>query len=117
MVTYEVVLQDQALLSKFKWRAIIIDEGQLLKNVKSKFYQKAFKLDCKLMTLLSSTPLQNDFEELLNLCRFISPENFNNDSNEKLKILFDQSLLAKSKTKLWYKGPESTEIKYDQNDV
>ena len=116
LVTYEVVLQEQSTLLKTTWRAIIIDEGQRLKNMKSKFYEKTSKLDCEFRVLLSGTPLQNNFDELLNLWRFISPEKFNDSFNSELRELFNQSLLAKSRKDHSYKSHHD-QLKYSEQDV
>ena len=116
LVTYEVILQEQSTLIKTDWRAVIIDEGQRLKSNKSKFYEKASQLNSEFRVLLSGTPLQNNFDELLNLWRFISPEKFNDSFNQELRELFNQSLLAKARKDTSYKS-HSDKLEYNEKDV
>jgi SNF2 family DNA or RNA helicase len=58
LTTYEYILNDKATLCKIHWQYIIVDEGQRMKNTKSKFaltlgqqYISAHRL------LLTGTPL------------------------------------------------------------
>jgi chromodomain-helicase-DNA-binding protein 4 len=116
LVTYEVILSEQAFLSKIKWRALIIDEGQRLKNQRSKFYEKASTIPWEFRILLSGTPLQNNFDELLNLCKFISPEKFDEKFNKELREIFNKSLLARSAKESNYKS-KSDHLTYDEKDI
>ncbi|CAI2386132.1 unnamed protein product [Moneuplotes crassus] len=114
LATYEVVMNEQRILSKIDWRVLIIDEGQRLKNINSKFYEKAANLSTEFRILLSGTPLQNNFDELLNLCTFISPEEFSSKFKDELREIFNHSLLAKKDTTLKAKGKD---IKFNEDDV
>ncbi|KAI0019301.1 PHD/FYVE-zinc-finger like domain-containing protein [Xylariomycetidae sp. FL0641] len=60
--------------SKFKsvkWAALIVDEGQRLKNEETYLYKAlaAMRIPCRI--LLTGTPLQNNKKELFNLLQFI----------------------------------------------
>ena len=92
LTTYEMLSIEIQSLNSINWRTIVIDEGQKLKNQKSKIFNNALKLKSDFRILLSGTPLQNNIEELLNLLHFISPEKFNTSVNEELKQKFYASI-------------------------
>lgn len=68
--------QDWNDLAKIKWKAIVIDEAQRLKNTDSKLLVnlRQFKSDHRV--LLTGTPLQNNTQELWTLLNFIEPIKF-----------------------------------------
>ncbi|CAF1187630.1 unnamed protein product [Rotaria sordida] len=77
LTTYEYVIKDKALLSKIRWRYMIIDEGHRMKNhhckltqVLNTFYIAPHRL------LLTGTPLQNKLPELWALLNFLLPSIF-----------------------------------------
>ncbi|ODV87217.1 hypothetical protein CANARDRAFT_26638 [[Candida] arabinofermentans NRRL YB-2248] len=78
LTTYEYVIRDRPLLSKFRWAHMIIDEGHRMKNASSKlsitltqYYHTRNRL------ILTGTPLQNNLPELWALLNFILPKVFN----------------------------------------
>ena len=92
LTTYEMLSIEIQSLNNIHWRTIVIDEGQKLKNQKSKIFTNAVKLKSDFRILLSGTPLQNNIDELLNLLHFISPDKFNASVNEELKQKFYASI-------------------------
>lgn len=78
LTTYEYIMKDRAVLSKFHWTYIVVDEGHRMKNAKSKFTQtlgQSFMSQHRL--LLTGTPLQNNIAELWSLLNFLVPKIFN----------------------------------------
>ncbi|TVU36285.1 hypothetical protein EJB05_18215, partial [Eragrostis curvula] len=84
VTSYEFVQIDKAVLQKFKWSAIVIDEAHRMK-----------KLDCNLATclkryrsdfrlLLTGTPLQNNMLELFSLLHYIDPDEFSDPNADGL---------------------------------
>ncbi|OWB63225.1 hypothetical protein B5S29_g4187 [[Candida] boidinii] len=78
LTTFEYIIRDRPLLSKFKWAHMIIDEGHRMKNAQSKlsltlnqYYHTRNRL------ILTGTPLQNNLPELWALLNFILPKVFN----------------------------------------
>ncbi|GAB7345823.1 hypothetical protein MBLNU457_4080t2 [Dothideomycetes sp. NU457] len=57
------------------WQAMIVDEGQRLKNDKNLLYSALSALKVPFRILLTGTPLQNNARELFNLLQFLD-ENF-----------------------------------------
>jgi ATP-dependent helicase STH1/SNF2 len=81
LTTFEYIIKDKNVLSRFKWVHTIIDEGHRMKNATSKlsvtlnqFYSSRNRL------ILTGTPLQNNLPELWALLNFILPKVFNSVS-------------------------------------
>ncbi|KAL4236408.1 Transcription activator BRG1 [Mactra antiquata] len=77
LTTYEYVIKDKAVLSKIRWKYMIIDEGHRMKNhhckltqILNTYYEAPFRL------LLTGTPLQNKLPELWALLNFLLPSIF-----------------------------------------
>merc|ERR1719435_422156 len=77
VTTYEYIIREKALLSKLRWKYMIIDEGHRMKNHNNKltvtinqFYTTSHRL------LLTGTPLQNKLPELWSLLNFLLPSIF-----------------------------------------
>eukprot|EP01114_Cavostelium_apophysatum_P015128 TRINITY_DN4061_c0_g1_i1.p1 TRINITY_DN4061_c0_g1~~TRINITY_DN4061_c0_g1_i1.p1 ORF type:complete len:2056 (-),score=800.22 TRINITY_DN4061_c0_g1_i1:68-6235(-) len=77
ITTFEMLLSaDWADLRKIKWKSIVVDEAQRLKNTNSKLLEnlRTFKADHRI--LLTGTPLQNNTQELWTLLNFVEPVKF-----------------------------------------
>lgn len=76
LTSYQMVLQEQAVLSAIKWAVLVVDEAQRLKNSSSRLYRTlcCFKSDYRI--LLTGTPLQNSLDELFHLLGFLEPARF-----------------------------------------
>ncbi|OAF71810.1 hypothetical protein A3Q56_00430 [Intoshia linei] len=77
LTTYDYVMRDRAVLAKYKWKYMIIDEGHRMKNhhckltqVLNTYYTAVNRL------LLTGTPLQNNLPELWALLTFLLPSIF-----------------------------------------
>lgn len=93
ITTYEFVVRDQNVLSRYNWKYIIIDEGHRMKNANSKLATTlGSKYKSKNRLLLTGTPLQNNLTELWALLNFILPSIFSSSET------FEQ----------WFKKPFET---------
>ena len=70
ITTYEVVLKDINVISKIRWRALIVDEAHRLKNPKSRLFEELNTVPRDFCVLLTGTPLANATEELWALLHF-----------------------------------------------
>ncbi|XP_065319181.1 probable global transcription activator SNF2L2 isoform X1 [Gordionus sp. m RMFG-2023] len=77
LTTYEYIIKDKHVLSKIKWKYMIIDEGHRMKNHHCKLTQT---LNSHYIAphriLLTGTPLQNKLPELWALLNFLLPNIF-----------------------------------------
>jgi len=76
ITSFEVIIRDRAVLERFQWRYIIVDEGHRLKNYQCRFVQELKKYPSSNRLLLTGTPLQNNLTELWSLLNFLLPEIF-----------------------------------------
>ncbi|KAL7580211.1 hypothetical protein ACA910_012958 [Epithemia clementina (nom. ined.)] len=76
ITTYEVVLKDSSVLSKIRWRVLIVDEAHRLKNHKSRLFDELAAVQRDHCVLLTGTPIANATEELWALLHFANPQAF-----------------------------------------
>ncbi|XP_011256521.1 lymphoid-specific helicase [Camponotus floridanus] len=76
ITTYEVPLQETRFLQSLKWRYIIIDEGQRIKNHYCMLVKSLKTMQSMNRLILTGTPLQNNLAELWSLLNFLLPEIF-----------------------------------------
>ena len=62
----------QRVFKRIRWAALIVDEGQRLKNDESILYKSLSTMRIHFKILLTGTPLQNNQRELFNLLQFLS---------------------------------------------
>lgn len=77
ITTYEVVLKDISVLSKIRWRVLIVDEAHRLKNHKARLFEDLATVPRDHCVLLTGTPIANSTEELWSLLHFSNPTSFN----------------------------------------
>jgi chromodomain-helicase-DNA-binding protein 7 len=76
ITTYEVILKDVQVISKIKWKALIVDEAHRLKNSKSRLFEQLANVPRDFCLLLTGTPIANATEELWALLNFANPDVF-----------------------------------------
>ncbi|KAI1289743.1 SWI/SNF-related matrix-associated actin-dependent regulator of chromatin subfamily A member 5 [Halotydeus destructor] len=81
VTSYEMIIREKAVLKKFNWRYLVIDEAHRIKNEKSKLseFVREFKTANRL--LLTGTPLQNNLHELWALLNYLLPDVFNSSED------------------------------------
>ena len=63
--------QCQRVFNRITWTALVVDEGQRLKNDKNLLYQALTNIKVSFTVLLTGTPVQNNPRELFNLLAFL----------------------------------------------
>lgn len=76
ITTYEVALKDVAVISKIRWRVLIVDEAHRLKNSKARLFEELAMVPREHCVLLTGTPIANATEELWALLHFANPSVF-----------------------------------------
>lgn len=73
VTSYDAVADDHCrrFFRSVPWQALIVDEGQRLKNDRSQTYLALSALKIPFKILLTGTPLQNNARELFNLLQFL----------------------------------------------
>ncbi|QPG73854.1 hypothetical protein FOA43_001169 [Brettanomyces nanus] len=96
--SYEIVIREKAILKKFNWRYIVVDEAHRLKNEDSLLSQIIRMFHSKNRLLLTGTPLQNNLHELWALLNFLLPDIFSDSET------FDD----------WFSGAKEVEDESDR---
>ncbi|KAH8098631.1 helicase [Aureococcus anophagefferens] len=65
-----------ALVQRVVWRAVVLDEGHVIKNRETEIAQTVRKMHFCTALLLTGTPLQNNLSELWGLLNFLYPAAF-----------------------------------------
>ncbi|KAJ3200332.1 hypothetical protein HDU67_002141, partial [Dinochytrium kinnereticum] len=69
-----------------KWRRVILDEGHVIRNHKSKQSEAAFALDAERRIIVTGTPIQNSIKDLYPALKFLRFEPF--DIHDWFKSVF-----------------------------
>jgi superfamily II DNA or RNA helicase len=76
LTTYTVVRNDIQELRKQRFRYIILDEAQNIKNLSSRITRAMMLLESEHRLAISGTPMENNLMELYSLFRFLNPGMF-----------------------------------------
>ncbi|KAB5583814.1 hypothetical protein PHYPO_G00099960 [Pangasianodon hypophthalmus] len=80
LTNYEVCLKDASALKRWKWKILVVDEAQRLKNENSMLHQTLTEFSVGFRLLLTGTPIQNNLQEVYSLLTFIQPGVFPPDA-------------------------------------
>ncbi|KAK8401952.1 hypothetical protein O3P69_001209 [Scylla paramamosain] len=73
VASYDIVRNDIDFFSLIKWNYVILDEGHVIKNSKTKSCRAIKQLTAQHRLILSGTPIQNNVLELWSLFDFLMP--------------------------------------------
>ncbi|CAH8441587.1 unnamed protein product [Heterobilharzia americana] len=76
ITSYRLAIQDATAFKRKKWKYLILDEAQNIKNFKSQRWQTLLTFNSQRRLLLTGTPLQNSLMELWSLMHFLMPNIF-----------------------------------------
>ncbi|KAI8489001.1 hypothetical protein Bbelb_332250 [Branchiostoma belcheri] len=76
ITSYKLVIQDHQSFRRKKWKYLVLDEAQNIKNFKSQRWQTLLNFQSQRRLLLTGTPLQNNLMELWSLMHFLMPHVF-----------------------------------------
>ncbi|XP_063967591.1 helicase SRCAP-like [Lytechinus pictus] len=90
ITSYKLVIQDHQSFRRKKWKYLVLDEAQNIKNFKSQRWQTLLNFSSQRRLLLTGTPLQNNLMELWSLMHFLMPHVF--QSHREFKEWFSNPL-------------------------
>ncbi|XP_059614802.1 helicase domino isoform X2 [Phlebotomus argentipes] len=90
ITSYKLVIQDHQSFRRKKWKYLILDEAQNIKNFKSQRWQLLLNFQTEQRLLLTGTPLQNNLMELWSLMHFLMPHVF--QSHKEFKEWFSNPM-------------------------
>lgn len=90
ITSYKLVIQDHQSFRRKKWKYLILDEAQNIKNFKSQRWQLLLNFSTERRLLLTGTPLQNNMMELWSLMHFLMPNFF--ESHRTFEELFSKPM-------------------------
>lgn len=73
VASYGLLLHASDLLSSRTWETVVLDEAQVIKNMKAKRSQAAMTLKGNFRIITTGTPIENHLGELFTLFHFINP--------------------------------------------
>ncbi|KAK1756056.1 hypothetical protein QBC47DRAFT_178986 [Echria macrotheca] len=73
ITSYDVCRNDIDILEKYNWNYVVLDEGHLIKNPKTKITMAVKRLASNHRLILTGTPIQNNVLELWSLFDFLMP--------------------------------------------
>ena len=73
VVSYGLLQSEIEAFQKVRWRIVVLDEAQAIKNFQAKRSQAVLKLDAQFKIVTTGTPLENNLGELWTLFQFITP--------------------------------------------
>ncbi|KAL3320968.1 SWI/SNF- matrix-associated actin-dependent regulator of chromatin subfamily A member 5 [Cichlidogyrus casuarinus] len=81
VTSYEMCLREKAVIKKYNFGYLIIDEAHRIKNENSKLSQIVRQFRSQNRLLITGTPLQNNLHELWALLNFLMPDMFSDSDN------------------------------------
>ena len=73
IVSYALALRDAKLLQARRWRRVVLDEAQNIKNPEAKQTKAILKIDAEHRLALTGTPVENRLLDLWSIFNFLNP--------------------------------------------
>lgn len=128
LTTYGVVRNDKEMLQRLEFNYVVLDESQLIKNMRSASFQSVRTLKSENRIVLTGTPVENSLTDLWSQLTFLQPgllgtfhffkgefvipiEQNNDDQKlEKLQKLVRPFILRRTKEEVAPELPDQTRI-------
>lgn len=116
ITSYDICRNDNEILKPFNWNYVVLDEGHLIKNSKSKTSQAVKNFQSNHRLILSGTPIQNNVLELWSLFDFLMPGFLGSEKvfQERFAKPIAASRFAKSSSKEQERGALAIEALHKQ---
>jgi len=73
LTTYGLLMENEHFLNQYKWKVLIFDEAQNLKNISTKRTSSARSLAAQFKICLTGTPMENHYGEFYSLVDLLVP--------------------------------------------
>jgi len=113
LTSYGIVREELSTFLEHKWKMIVLDESQTIKNPKSLIAQACFQLNAERKIALSGTPIENRLSDVCSQFKFLNPGLLGKqDSNqpELLQKKVRPFILRRLKKDVLKELPPKTEI-------
>lgn len=116
ITSYDICRNDNDVLKPLSWNYVVLDEGHLIKNSKSKTSQAVKNFQSNHRLILSGTPIQNNVLELWSLFDFLMPGFLGSEKvfQERFAKPIAASRFAKSSSKEQERGALAIEALHKQ---
>lgn len=127
ITTYGLLMEHEQFLCQYKWKTIIFDEAQNLKNITTKRTSAARSLTAQFKICLTGTPMENHYGEFYSLIdllvpgslgeisdfrkQFVNSELITREQMDDLKLKIKPLLLRRTKKEILSQLPEKQETK------
>lgn len=127
ITTYGLLMEHEEFLNQYKWKVLIFDEAQNLKNITTKRTSAARALTAQFKICLTGTPMENHYGEFYSLVdllvpgslgkiddfrrQFVNSEMVTREEMDDLKLKIKPLLLRRTKKEILDQLPEKQETK------
>lgn len=127
LTTYGLLMENESFLNQYKWKVIIFDEAQNLKNITTKRTSSARSLTGRFKICLTGTPMENHYGEFYSLVdllvpgslgkidefrrQFVNTDMVSREEIEDLKLKIKPLMLRRTKKEILDQLPEKQETK------
>jgi hypothetical protein len=127
ITTYGLLMEHEAFMNQYKWKVLIFDEAQNLKNITTKRTGAARSLTAQFKICLTGTPMENHYGEFYSLVdilvpgslgkldefrrQFVNTEMVTREEMDDLKLKIKPLLLRRTKKEILDQLPEKQETK------
>lgn len=127
ITTYGMLMEHEGFLNQFKWKVVVFDEAQNLKNITTKRTSAARSLTAQFKIGLTGTPMENHYGEFYSLVdilvpgslgaiddfrrQFVNTEMVTREEIDDLKLKIRPLLLRRTKKEILDQLPEKQETK------
>lgn len=127
ITTYGLLMEHEDFMAQYKWRVLIFDEAQNLKNITTKRTSAARSLTAQFKICLTGTPMENHYGEFFSLVdilvpgslgkiedfrrQFVNTEMVTREEMDDLKLKIKPLLLRRTKKEILDQLPEKQETK------
>ncbi|KYG62417.1 hypothetical protein AZI86_16425 [Bdellovibrio bacteriovorus] len=127
MTTYGLLMEQEQFFAQYKYRVVIFDEAQNLKNITTKRTSSARSLAAQFKICLTGTPMENHYGEFYSLVdilvpgslgkvedfrrEFVNTDLVSREQMEDLKLKIKPLLLRRTKKEILDQLPEKQETK------